>query len=98
MAIGIDQVFNSTGEVGSWISNSTTNVTGNLFLTVMIMLMFILLMLMLFKMPELLMALILAPLLIVFATITEIGQPMQLIVGAVIIMIGLGLYAFYPSK
>ena len=98
MAIGIGQVFNSTGDVGMWLNASTTNVTGSLFMSVLIIIGFFLLMMMLFKMPELLMGLVLMPLMIVFVTISEITTPMKFIVGALILLIGFGLWSFYPTK
>jgi hypothetical protein len=98
MAMGIDQLFNSSGEIGRWLTASTTNVTGSLILTVFVMIMFLVLGMMLFKMPELLMALIIVPLMIVFITVGEIAVPMRIILGVLILVIGLGLYSFYPSK
>lgn len=96
--VAINTLFNSTGEVGSWITASQTNVTGSLFLSIILILAFFFLMMLLFKMDLLLMALIIAPLAIVFSTIGEVSQGMKLIVGAIILITALGLYAFYPSK
>lgn len=96
--VDVSTLFNSTGEVGQWISNSTTNITGSLFLTVLLMLMFLVLMIILFRMPEFFVFLILMPLIIVLSGITEIASSMSVIIGLAILIIALGLYAMYPSK
>lgn len=98
MGLEIDTVFNSSGEVGSWISASTTNVTGSLFLTVLVLFMFLLLAMLLFKMPELFIAIILAPLSIILLSVSGLEQSMRLIIGIIILVVALGAYAFYPSK
>lgn len=98
MVLGLDTVFNSSGEVGSWISASTTNVTGSLFLTVLVMFALLILAMLLFRMPELLIGVILAPLTILLITVEGLDQSMKLILGIIILVVALGAYAFYPSK
>ena len=96
--VGVDSLFNSTGEVGTWLSSSSTNLTGSLFISVLIILAFFFLMMLLFKMPQLLMLIIIFPLVTLLMGISEIASEMKIIVGVGILIIALGLYAFYPSK
>lgn len=98
MSIALTEVFNSSGEVYGWISNSTTNMTGSVFLSVLIMIALFILAMLLFKMPELLIGLILFPLVLVLLAVGEISTEMKIIVGILTLIIGLGVYAFYPSK
>ena len=98
MGIGIDALFNSSGEVGQWLSASNTYVTGSLFISFLLIIGFFLLLMMLFKMPELFMALILFPFLIIVSVIDGIGTEIKIIIGVCVLIVGIGLYAFYPSK
>ena len=98
MGIALNTIFNSTGEVGRWITASNTNVTGSLFITILLIIGFFLLLMMLFKMPELFMALILFPFLIIVSVIDGIGTEIKIIIGICVLIVGIGLYAFYPSK
>ena len=98
MPLLMSQVFNSTGDVSNWMTASNTFVTGSPFLTVIVLFTFLILMALLFKMPTMLVFVILTPLLLVFASIGEFAASLNLIIGIVVLVIALGLYALYPSK
>jgi uncharacterized membrane protein YjjP (DUF1212 family) len=98
MGIALNAIFNSSGDVGQWLTASSTNVTGSLFISILLIIGFFLLLMMLFKMPEIFMALILFPFLIIVSVIDGIGTEIKIIIGICVLVVGLGLYAFYPSK
>jgi len=93
--LNVSQVFNSSGEVGSWISSSNTNFTGSLELSLFFILAMLLLVAFMFKMPILLGVLVIAPLLIIFSTIS-IG--MNLVLGLFILIIAIGIFSMWFIK
>lgn len=62
----IETFFNSSLEIGSFLNTTTSNFTGSEFLTLMIFFLMFFVVAMLFHMPEILFALVIAPLLVVF--------------------------------
>jgi hypothetical protein len=61
-------LFNSTLDIGMWIDHATTDVTGSLTITLLLILVFFLLVALLFRAPMILAGLLMLPLLMVFAS------------------------------
>lgn len=93
--LNVSQIFNSSGEVGSWISSSNTNFTGSLELSLFFILGMLLLVAFMFKMPILLGVLVIAPIVILFSTIS-VG--MNLALGVFILIIALGIFSMWFIK
>ena len=89
------ELFNSSLEAGQWISASTTNLTGDSFLTLLVMLIFLVLLAMIFRMPIFIVGLILFPILLIMATMSA---GFSMVVGLVILIIGLAIFSMYPVK
>lgn len=96
--MNVSQVFNSSLEVGQWISASDTNLTGSLTLSILILLGFVLLIAAFLKMPQLLMIAIVFPLILVLTAITEFSQIGGMMVGVVILIISFGIMSIFPAK
>ena len=67
--VDISNMFNSTGEIGNWITASTTNLTGDNGLTFLILIGGLLLIGALLKMPQLLVLIAIFPLIIIISTV-----------------------------
>ena len=80
-------LFNETLDIGSWISHATTDVTGSITLTLLLIVIFFLLVAFLFREPMVLVGLLLVPLFMVFAVYEGWGglfYTLLMIVGIVI--------------
>lgn len=93
--LNISSVFNSSGEVGSWITASNTNFTGSLSLSLMMIIGMLLLIAFIFKMPLLLGVLIIFPLVTIFSTLSA---GFNLILGVFILILALGLFSMWFIK
>ena len=93
--LNISSVFNSSGEVGSWITASNTNFTGSLSLSLMLIIGLLLLVAFMFKMPLLLGVLIIFPMVTIFSTISV---SFNLILGTFILIVAFGLYSMWVIK
>lgn len=96
MDVGL--LFNSSLEVGSWLTASSDNFTGSLTLSILILLGFIMLVAAWLKMPSILVWLAIVPLLIVFVGVSEFVGVGGQIIGVVILIIGFGIFALWPTK
>lgn len=95
MTLGIDQAFNSTGEAGMWISNATTNFTGDLGLSLLLLIGALLLMMAILKMPQLLFVIAIFPLIIILGTINvTLGS----VLGIIIAIAGISLFTIWFIK
>jgi hypothetical protein len=93
--LNVSSVFNSSGEVGSWITASNTNFTGSLTLSLMLIIGMLLLVAFMFKMPLLLGVLIIFPLVTIFSTLSA---GFSLILGTFILILALGLFSMWFIK
>lgn len=84
----IDQFFNSTLEVGSFLHTTTSNFTGSDYITFLIIAFLLFAVAMLFHMPELLFALVVAPLFVVFGladpSFTAVTEVLFIAVGVIL--------------
>lgn len=82
------QYFNSSLEIGNFLNTTTANVTGNEFITLIFILILIVTVAMLFHMPELLLAIVITPLMVVFGladpSFGAITQLLFIIIGVLI--------------
>jgi hypothetical protein len=93
--LNISSLFNSSGEVGSWITASTNNFTGDLTLTLFLIVGLLLLVGFFFKMPLLLVSLVVFPLVILFSTVS-VG--FNLVLGTFILIVAIGLFSMWFIK
>ena len=96
--VNVTDVFNSSLEVGQWLSASDTNLTGSITLSILVLLGLVLLVAAFLKMPQLLMIAIIFPLILVLTAITEFTQIGGMIVGIVILITAFGLMSIFPAK
>jgi hypothetical protein len=80
-------LFNVSLEIGSWIATATNDITGSVFLTLLILLVFLIAIAMLFRTPMLMVFVLLIPLLIVFSEYDTTGG-FTTILALVVIVIG----------
>jgi hypothetical protein len=84
----ISTFFNSSLEIGSFLNTTTSNVTGSDFLTLLIMVLLFFMVGILFHMPELLFAIVIAPLLVTFGLVdpafTSVSTLMLIIAGVML--------------
>ena len=84
----INQYFNSSLEIGGFLNTTTSNFTGSEFLTMLIIVLLLFMVAMLFHMPELLFAIIVAPLLVVFGladpAFTSVSSLMLIVAGVML--------------
>jgi hypothetical protein len=59
--------FNTSLDIGAWISHATSDVTGSLTITLLLVIVFLLLVALLFRIPMVLAGLFMLPLFVVFA-------------------------------
>jgi len=81
-------IFSNSSDIGLWIISATTNVTGSLTLSLLLILVFFLLIAFLFRAPMILAGLLLIPLLIVFSVYEGWGGLFYTILTIVGIIIG----------
>jgi hypothetical protein len=93
--LNVSSVFNSSGEVGSWITASNTNFTGDLTLSLMMIIGLLLLVAFMFKMPMLLGVLVIFPLVNIFSTLS-VG--FNIVLGTFILIVAFGLYSMWVIK
>lgn len=93
--VDVNTLFNSTGEVGSWLSTSTNNFTGSLELSLFVLFGFLLMVALLFKMPQLLYVVALLPVVVVFSVVS---LSMASVLVIFILVLAVGLYALFPIK
>ena len=93
--LNVSSVFNSSGEVGSWISASNTNFTGSLTLSLIFVVGMLLLIAFMFKLPLLLGVLIIFPLVIISSTLSA---GFSLILGVFILIVAIGLFSMWFVK
>jgi len=93
--MNISSAFNSTGEVGLWINQSTNYFTGSEVLTLLVLLGFLLLTAFILKLPLILTLLILFPLLLVLGVI-NIG--FGALIAIAVIYIGIALFSNWFIK
>lgn len=65
----INAFFNSSLEIGSFLNTTTSNVTGSDFLTLLLTFLLFFTVAILFHMPEILFAIVIAPLLVTFGLV-----------------------------
>lgn len=91
----ITNLFNMSLEVGQFISNSNSNLTGSLSMTLLIILGVLLLIAGLFKLPETLYIIPILPVLIIFS----IADPMmKIVLGIVSLMLAYVLFSSSPWR
>lgn len=72
-------LFNSSLEIGGWLSSATQNITGNMFVTVILVVMLLLCIGALFRIPIVFFLILVLPLFIVFALWDVTGGAMTLL-------------------
>lgn len=82
--------FNTSLEIGAWLSNATQNITGDMFVTVVFVILLLLAIAALFRIPLVLFLIISLPLLIIFGLWDTTGGSMTLLL-IVIFIIGWNL-------
>jgi hypothetical protein len=90
----ISLLFNSSLELGSWINASNTNLTGSLFMTLLLIFLALIMIAELFKLPEFLYLIPLLPVAVIFA-VSDTG--FRVILGLIAIFLGFAIYSIYPS-
>lgn len=81
------EFFNTSLEIGGWLNTATTNVTGNMFITVVLVLLLLLCIVALFRIPILFFLILALPLFIIFGLWDLTGGAMTLLL-IVIFIIG----------
>lgn len=89
------QLFNPAGELGNWISSTTTNTTGDIVLTFGLVIFILITLIMLFKMPDFLVYLLLFAPVALFSTMSP---EFNLFVGLGILLLASATWALWPAK
>lgn len=96
--MNVSQIFNSSLEVGSWLSASDTNFTGSLTLSILVLLGFVLLVSAILKMPQLLLLIAVFPLIIVLTSINEFNSIGGTVIAILILIGSFALISLWPAK
>jgi hypothetical protein len=96
--LNITQAFSSTDVFGVWISSVTTNFTGDVSLTLIFALIGLLLLMTIFRMPDILMVLLLVAPLILFSTLSEVGDTFNIFIGLLILYLSAVVWSLFPGK
>lgn len=93
--LDINSVFSSTDIFGTWIASVTSNFTGDQALTLGFILICLLLLISIFKMPDMLVIILLFPAIVLFS---RIDVSFNLFVGLGIIFFAIVIWSLFPGK
>ena len=91
----IDQLFNPNDVLGIWISSVTTNFTGDISLTLGFMLLCLVILMSIFKMPDMLMVILLVAPIVLFS---RVSIEFNLFVGIIILFVSIIIWSLFPAK
>jgi len=96
--LNVANAFNSSDVFGVWVTSTTTNFTGDYSMTFIFALLGLLLLMSVFKLPDMLMILLIIAPIVLISTLQEVGDTFNILVGIAILYFALIIWSMFPGK
>lgn len=94
----VASAFNSSDMFGVWINSTTLNFTGDYSMTFVFGLLALLLLMSIFKLPDMLMILLVIAPIVLISTLSEVGDTFNIFIGVVILYFAFVIWSMFPGK
>jgi len=94
----VSEVFSSTDIFGIFLNSTNTNLTGDWSLTFGVAILFLLLLMSVFKLPELLIVLLISAPVILLSSIQTVSADFNMFVGVIILYLAFLIWSMFPGK